>query len=108
MNAGGMEPRFSEGLFWKRRQAIDWQAEPITLDPQATLQWDGREPEVGVIAPVEALLPPRVIHAVLDFLRTPRAAHEALAVLRAAAPLGDRRLLVGLEGLVALGIVTEG
>ena len=103
-----MEPRFSEGLFWMRRQAIDWQAEPITLDPQATLQWDGREPEVGVIAPVEALLPPRVIHAVLDFLRTPRAAHEALAVLRTAAPLGDRRLLVGLEGLVALGIVTEG
>ncbi|MDI1430904.1 NAD(P)/FAD-dependent oxidoreductase [Polyangium sorediatum] len=100
-----VETRFSEALFWKRRQAIDWQTEAITLDPRAMLQWDGREPDPHVMAPVESLLPPKALASVLDFLRSPRPAHEALAALQAAAPLGDRRLLVGLEGLVDLGIL---
>ncbi|MDI3289488.1 tryptophan 7-halogenase [Polyangium sp. 15x6] len=103
----GMETRFSEALFWKRRQVFDWQKAPIGLDPRVILRWDGREPDPQEIAPIEALVPPKALASVLDFLRSPRAAHEALAALRSAAPLGDRRLLVGLEGLVALGIVNE-
>ncbi|MDI1450545.1 FAD-dependent oxidoreductase [Polyangium sp. 6x1] len=100
-----MERRFSEALFWKRRQAVDWQTEVISLDPRTMLRWDGREPDAHVIAPVESLVPPKAIASLLDLLRSPRPAHEALAALRASAPLGDRRLLVGLEGLVALGIL---
>ncbi len=99
------ETRFSEALFWKRRQVIDWQNTPITLDPRKNLCWDGSEPDLFVVAPVESLLPPKALQGVLDFLRTPRAAHEALSMLKAAAPLGDRRLLVGLVGLVELGIL---
>jgi flavin-dependent dehydrogenase len=96
-----MEQRWSDALFWKRRHGVDWASMPLTLDPRRALLWDGREPAPDAIAPIEALLPPRAIRAVLERLARPCPAHEALAVLRDAAPLGDRRLLVGLQLLIA-------
>jgi hypothetical protein len=51
-------------------------------------------------------LPPRAIRAALELLRAPQPAHVVLARLRLEAPLGDRRLLVGLEELVACGALT--
>jgi len=100
-----MEQRWSDALFWKRRHGVDWESMPITLDPRRVLLWDGREPAPDAIAPLEALLPPRAIRAVLERLARPCPAHEALAALRDAAPLGDRRLLVGLQLLVEGGFV---
>jgi hypothetical protein len=55
---------------------------------------------------VEALLPPRALKRLLEALAAPRAAHEAMTLLRALAPIGDRRLLVGLQLLVERGAVT--
>ncbi|UQA59563.1 tryptophan 7-halogenase [Polyangium aurulentum] len=100
-----MEQRWSDALFWKRRHGVDWESMPITLDPRRVLSWDGREPAADVIAPIEALLPPRAIRAVLERLARPCPAHEALAALRDAAPLGDRRLLVGVQLLVEAGFL---
>ncbi|MRG92741.1 FAD-dependent oxidoreductase [Polyangium spumosum] len=102
-----MEARFPEALFWKRRQPFDWRSAPITLDPRVILQWNGREPDPRAIASIEALVPPKALASTLDFLRTPRPAHEALAALRSAAPLGDRRLLLGLQALAVVGILDE-
>jgi hypothetical protein len=48
-------------------------------------------------------VPPRAIASALAVVRGPTPAHVVLAALREAAPLGDRRLLVGLQMLVAAG-----
>jgi flavin-dependent dehydrogenase len=101
-----MEQRWPEALFWKRRHGVDWESMPITLDPRRILRWDGREPDREAIAPLEGLLPPRAIRAVLERLARPSPAHEALCALRDAAPLGDHRLLVGLQLLVEAGFVS--
>jgi hypothetical protein len=55
--------------------------------------------------PAEALLPPRAIATLLATLRVPQPAHAAMAGLRQLAPLGDRRLLVGLQRLIEHGAV---
>lgn len=101
-----VEQRFADALFWKRRHGVDWESMPLTLDPRRVLRWDGQEPDRSAIAPLEALLPPRAIRAVLERLARPSPAHEALTTLRDTAPLGDRRLLVGLQLLVAGGFVS--
>jgi hypothetical protein len=48
-------------------------------------------------------LPPRAIDEALATARRPSAAHQILGNMRRVAPLGDRRLLVGLQMLVATG-----
>ncbi|MDI1481970.1 NAD(P)/FAD-dependent oxidoreductase [Polyangium sp. y55x31] len=99
------EQRWPDSLFWMRRHGLDWQNEPIGLDPTEPLCWDGSKPDRRLIAPIEGVLPILAIERVLEFLRSPRPAHEALSALKVIAPLGDRRLLVGLQALVERGIV---
>lgn len=97
------EARWPGSTFWlRRRPPFDWKAAEIFLDPQKILQWDGKPPPCEV----EALLPPPAVRAVLERLRTPRPAHQALALLQKTAPLDDRRLLVGLQLLVDRGCLS--
>lgn len=100
-----METRFSGALFWMRRQAPSWESAPIVLDPRRTLRWDGEARDPRVLAMAESVLPVSAIEQVLDFVRSPRAAHEALSLLKRTAPLGDRRLLVGLQLLLVAGVI---
>lgn len=100
-----LESRWPAALFWARRHPPDWTTTPLTLSPTSLLRWDGRSPGRDALAKVEALLPRSAIAATLDLLRTPQAAHAALGTLRDHAPLGDRRLLVGLQVLVEFALL---
>jgi 2-polyprenyl-6-methoxyphenol hydroxylase-like FAD-dependent oxidoreductase len=97
------EARFSDAPFWARRRPIAWRDAPLALAPDATLSWSS---EPGPHA--EALLPPRAIATIRDALASPAAAHVVLARVREVAPIGDRRLLVGLQQLVASGAIRTG
>jgi flavin-dependent dehydrogenase len=99
------ETRFPEASFWARRHPPDWHHAPLSLDPRQVLRTQGVFPHRKLINRAESLIPPTALRALLRNLRTPKPAHEALAGLRCDAPLGDRRLLVGLQQLVALGVV---
>jgi flavin-dependent dehydrogenase len=94
------EGRWPSALFWARRRPPDWTRKALSLEPKATLRWDGTQSSPEELACVELLLPYRAIAKVLETLRTQRTAHEALEMLRDFAPLGDRRLLIALQLLV--------
>lgn len=98
-----MEQRWPNALFWKRRHALDWASAPISLHPRAMLVASGTELDMSAIAPIEGLIPPRALRSLLERCNSPHPAHEVLGWLRAMAPLGDRRLLVALQELVARG-----
>ncbi len=100
-----IEKRWSESLFWKRRHAIDWQDTRVGLDPRVLLRAVETSVDMHVLAPIEGLIPPRVVLSALVFCAKPRAAHEVLGHIRNLAPLGDRRLLVGLQALVSSGLL---
>lgn len=99
------ERRFKDGIFWKRRQQIDWKNIKIFLDPECKLQL--LNPNVSQIdlADVEMLIPPYALKSLFRMLRQPVLAHELLANLRTIAPLEDRRLLVGVQALVEIGVL---
>jgi flavin-dependent dehydrogenase len=100
-----LEARWRDARFWARRRPIDWRRAPLTLHPEATLAWD-RDLGPEVLAPVEALLPPRAIASLRERLaRAPVAAHAALAEIRALVPRGDRRLVVGVQSLIEVGVI---
>ncbi len=101
------ESRWPDALFWRRRRAAVLATAPLWLDPRKALRWDGAAPDAQRTAASEALLPRAAVATLLETLRTPRPAHEALAVLRSAAPLSDRRLLHGLQLLIAHGCISE-
>ncbi len=92
------EPRFAEAPFWARRHPLPWREAPLWLAPEATLRWQ-RPPSPRA----EALLPPRALAEVRRALAVPQPAHVVLMRLQAAAPLPDRRLLVGVQALVEEG-----
>jgi hypothetical protein len=98
-----IEGRWPDAPFWIRRRPPDWTIAPLTLPPTSLLRWDGTPPARDALAKAEALLPRRAIAATLNLLRTPKPAHAALHALRSHAPLGDRRLLIGLQLLVEHG-----
>jgi flavin-dependent dehydrogenase len=100
-----LESRWPDAPFWVRRRPPDWATESITLAPSALLRWNGSPPNRDALSRAESLLPRRAIVATLHRLRTPQPAHTALRVLRDHAPLGDRRLLVGLQLLVEHGLL---
>jgi flavin-dependent dehydrogenase len=93
-----LEGRWPDAPFWARRRPPAWREAAITLDPTTSLRHAGDAPSHA-----EALLPPRALAAVLERAHTPAPAHVLLDALRAAAPLGDRRLLVALQLLVESG-----
>ena len=92
--------------FWARRRPNDFGAAPLKLAPTALLRRSPVSPSRMLLAPVEALIPPSAVTRLLAALAAPRPAHEAMQILRACAPLGDRRLLVGLQLLVELGALS--
>jgi flavin-dependent dehydrogenase len=100
-----VEGRWPSAPFWVRRRPPDWTQSALTLAPTATLFWDGRKRSPAELACVESLLPYRVITKILDLLRTPRSAADALLKLRDLAPIGDRRLLVALQLLVGCSTI---
>jgi flavin-dependent dehydrogenase len=100
-----IETRWRDAPFWARRRPGPWREAPITLDPGVMLR-RGASPSAAALAAVESLIPPRAIASTLDSVATATPAHALLSKLREAAPLGDRRLLVGLQRLVAVGALT--
>jgi flavin-dependent dehydrogenase len=97
------ETRWTGAPFWARRRPLAWHEAPLTLDPHTLLR--AASADAAAMPRVEALIAPRAIAAVLEALSSPRPAHEAMSTLRAAAPFGDRRLLVALQELVACGAI---
>jgi flavin-dependent dehydrogenase len=97
----GVETRFPGAIFWARRRPVDPRRVAITLAPTAICRRGAVAPSRDALASVEALLPPRAVSRLLDALAAPLAAHEAMRLLRAAAPIGDLRLLVGLQQAIA-------
>jgi hypothetical protein len=81
---------------------VAWREAEITLAPTVHL----RRVEVAsptALARAEALVPHRAIATTLAAVHAPTPAHLLLAALRENAPLGDKRLLVGLQLLVDAG-----
>jgi flavin-dependent dehydrogenase len=101
------EARWPDAPFWARRRCIAWENAAITLHPETRLRV-ANVPNARELAGVEAILPPRAIAAAFSALAEARPAHEAMARLREVAPLGDRRLLVGLQELLARGAIAVG
>ncbi len=101
-----LEARWPDAPFWRRRRPGAWRDAPVTLHPE-TLLARAASPDRAALAPVEALLPPRAIAAALAAVAVPIPAHRIMTALRASAPLGDRRLLVGLQQLVERGILVR-
>ncbi|MBX3667973.1 MAG: FAD-dependent oxidoreductase [Rhodocyclaceae bacterium] len=99
------EGRFPDSLFWQRRQPLDLRAARIFLDPQSRLVCANPSPGPQSLAHVEALLPYCALRPLLARLREPVVAHEALAALRAKAPLEDRRLIVAVQELIGLDVI---
>jgi flavin-dependent dehydrogenase len=98
------EARWPAAPFWARRRPLAWREAAITLGPEASLRTIG-EPRAEALWPAEALLPPRALRATLASLSAPRPAHAVLSQLKALAPIGDRRLLVGVQLLVERGVL---
>jgi flavin-dependent dehydrogenase len=98
-----MESRWTDAPFWARRRPIDWRAAPITLAPTEQLRVGEAHESIAARAAAEALVPPRAIAAGLAAARMPVKAHVILETIRDAAPLDDKRLLVGLQLLVESG-----
>jgi flavin-dependent dehydrogenase len=101
-----IEARWCEAPFWARRRPGARRDAPITLDPAALLR-RGPTPSFAALARVEALVPPRAVASVLDAVAEATPANALLSRLREVAPLGDRRLLVGLQRLVETGALTR-
>lgn len=102
-----IEARWSEAPFWARRRPLgpggtplSWREVEVTLPPDTMISW-ARAPGPSA----EAWLPPVALGALQSMLARPRPAHELMRSLREAAPLGDRRLLVALEWLLAEGVL---
>jgi flavin-dependent dehydrogenase len=99
-----LEARWPGAPFWARRRPVAWQEAEITLAPTALLRPARSLPvPAASLARAEALVPPRAIASALAVVRAPTPAHVVLAALRASAPIGDKRLLVGLQMLVEGG-----
>jgi 2-polyprenyl-6-methoxyphenol hydroxylase-like FAD-dependent oxidoreductase len=103
-----VEGRWRNSPFWKRRQPIAWQSAPLLLDPQSVLRLEAF-PSQSALNSVEALIPPAVLLVFLKRLRKQsEPAHHSLSFLRSRAPLGDRRLLVGIQYLLTSGCISTG
>jgi flavin-dependent dehydrogenase len=98
-----LEARWPNATFWLRRRPGNWQARAITLHPEQQLQTADVVPSRDTLAAAEALLPPTAVAAALRAARAPQPAHAILARIRKIAPLGDRRLVAGLERLIERG-----
>jgi hypothetical protein len=101
-----MEGRWPSAPFWARRRPGAWRDAPVTLDPAARLRRVAGVP-TSALARAEALVPPRVVASALEAAEAPTPAHVLLSAMREKAPIGDRRLLIGLQTLLAIGALTR-
>jgi flavin-dependent dehydrogenase len=101
-----MEQRWPSSLFWARRHPVDLSNFQPFIHPEAILVSGPVDIAPSDSATIESLLPPRAVRDLLSHLKTPQPAHEALMHLRTlTGPLGDQRLLAGLQLLVMAGFV---
>ena len=102
----GMETRWPSP-FWLRRQPVSLDNFQVFLDPNAMLMTADREVSLQEMAKCEAFLPPRAIRDLFSRMKTETRAHEALALLKdSCGPLGDTRLLAGLQLMIMSGAVS--
>lgn len=102
-----MEGRWPDAPFWARRRPahpdgspLEWRQVDLALPPETLLAWVG---DPGPAA--EAWLPPAALDALRKALAGPLPAQVALTRVREAAPIGDQRLLAGLQWLFAAGVL---
>jgi hypothetical protein len=100
-----MEKRFADAPFWARRRPVDHRRAAITIAPTARCRRGPVAATRDALAPVESLVPPRALARLFAALDAPLAAHEAMSILREAAPIGDLRLLVGLQLAIERGLI---
>jgi flavin-dependent dehydrogenase len=101
-----LEDRWPDSLFWARRRPVAWREAEITLAPTVHLL-PAEVASPMALARAEALVPHRAIATTLAAVHAPTPAHLLLAALRESAPLGDKRLLVGLQLLVDAGALAR-
>jgi flavin-dependent dehydrogenase len=100
------ERRWPRSPYWRRRLPIDFKRAEILLSPLAWLRRADHKSDADSKALIESLLPRRAVEAALEALSTPQPTHAVLTELRRAAPLDDRRLLIGLQLLVEHGFAS--
>lgn len=104
-----LEDRWAAEPYWARRRPaapdgapLHWRRVPVALPPDAVLTW---VTEPGPAA--EAWVPPAGLAALRDVLSTPCSAHALLERLRGVTPIGPQRLVVGLQWLLAAGVLAQ-
>ena len=103
----GMERRWPESLFWKRRHSPSLENFEVFLDPSAVLASNASVSR-EMLARAESLIPPRAIRDLLARMKEPIVAHDAMGLLRElCGPLGDVRLLGGLQLLILDKVTKE-
>jgi flavin-dependent dehydrogenase len=100
------ERRWPTSPYWRRRLPVDFKRAEILLSPLVQLRRADPGSDADSEALIESLLPRRAVEAALEALSTPQPAHAVLTALRRAAPLDDRRLLIGLQLLVERGFAS--
>lgn len=104
-----IESRWPDAPFWARRRPVDldgrpldWKRVALSLSPASVLRWRQEPP-----CAAEAWLPRDALSALRDATRAPTSAHVALRAVSEVAPLGARRLVVGVQWLLAQGTLAE-
>lgn len=104
-----LEHRWPDAPFWARRRPVDldgrpfdWKTVDLALAPDATLSWRAAPPPGA-----EAWLPRAALDALREATTTPAAAHEAMSAMAVVAPIGNRRLLVGMQWLLVAGALEQ-
>lgn len=102
-----LEGRWPDAPFWARRrpctpagEPLSWRDVKLTLPPDMMLSW-ARAPGPSA----EAWLPPVALGALQTMLAAPLPAHALMGRLCQLSPLGDRRLLVAIEWMLAAGVL---
>lgn len=103
--AYAQETRFEAELFWRRRRPGHGREAPLWLGPVARLARGEARADPQGLAGIEPWVPPRALAATLRGLEAPRPAHQLLRTLCEETSLSPRRILQGLQGLVAGGLL---
>jgi flavin-dependent dehydrogenase len=105
----GMERRWPDSLFWKRRQTVDPWAVPVSLDPMVTLRARSGSISDAAAAALEGLVPLGGADHLLSLCREPVSAHAIISsfLKRAALPGLDRSGIVALQLLIEQGLIEQ-
>lgn len=104
-----LEARWPGAPFWARRRPVDaegapldWKKVELSLSPEDVIRWRREAPPAA-----EAWLPRAALLSLREASVEPVPAHQALSVIAAVAPIGHRRLLVGVQWLLAAGVLAQ-